>query len=1500
MIHFFYYTMTRIWKWLILIVLFQLVGLKAEAQSNCFFTHYSSRDGLSQNAVMSILQDHKGAMWFATWDGINRFNGYTFTTYKASKGSMIALTNNRVDHMYEDKYGFLWLHTYDNTAHRFDPQTETFEQVPDSEEGTNLKLSSIRVLSNGVVWLLTNGEGAVRVTTDPVTHETHSESFNSHSTFLSTNIFHEVFVDSDGNEWVLTDNGIGYFISGTSKERIAYFSDGKNDADRISQPFFSVAENENELLFGSENGRLWRYQKADKRFFLLELPTSSNISSISPLPSGEILVATLDNGFFVHNHVSQTSIHYSHAKLPTLPKEPILSTYVDKESEVWFEQENPGSVFHFNPITKVGKLERLRIEPTSVDRNRPSFHIHEDAFGVLWVHPFGGGMSYYNRAEQTLKPFYNDPDAYNWHFSNKLHSAFSDRQGNLWMGTHAKGLEKVTFKRKPFFMETPYPDLNESLSNEVRGLWEDDLGQKWVAFKNGVLRLYNRQKEYIGYLTEEGKVAKQGKPVAGVAYNIMQDRKGVFWISTKGDGIIRAERSADASNTYTLKRFVHNSKDVYSLSSNNVYSMHEDANGRIWAATFDGGLNYIEPTDSGQVNFINHRNHLKGYPIDKCYRARFVTSDSKGRIWVGTTSGALCFDGNFKQPEDIVFHHFLRIPGDKNSLGNNDVHWIIENEAHDIYLATFGGGLSKVISLDESGKASFKSYDIGDGLPSDMLLAICEDHINQLWISTEHGISKFDPKTERFENFDDKNFSFRVRFSEATSIITEDGDICFGASNGVFSFHPDSIYKSSYIPPIQFSSLSIVNNEVTPGEHSILKNSLDNTTQIVLTHKENIIGIQFAALDYTDPENIQYAYILEGLDKHWTYTSKLRSATYTHLPKGKYVFKVRSTNSDGAWVENTRALSIEILPAFWETSWAYVLYTVFIILFIFIAAYVMFTIYRLKHEVTVEQQVSDIKLRFFTNISHELRTPLTLIAGPVEHVLQRKDLPGEVREQLRVVERNTDRMLRLINQILDFRKIQNKRMKMQVRRVNIVPFVRKVMENFDSMAAEHHFDFVFETEQNNLYLWVDEDKLEKILFNLLSNAFKYTPSGKMIAVYIREDENTASIEVRDQGIGIEESKKGSIFERFENLVDKSLFNHSNSGIGLSLVKELVEMHKAQISVDSKIGEGSRFKVDFPKGKTHFEPNTDFILNDSEAEDAPDGAIAIENMEQEEALMINEANDSRHLMLLVEDNIELRSFLRNIFISKFNVVEAENGNDGYEKAVKLQPDIIISDLMMPEKDGFALLKEIRENVTTSHIPIVLLTAKSAIESKLAALESGADDYITKPFSAVYLEARVDNLLTQRSKLRGLFKDSLLSGVHIPEIIEEEAYDETADLPKMTTLDRKFMDKLMELMEKNMDNGGLVVDDFVAELAVSRSVFFKKLKSLTGLAPIEFIKEMRIKRAAELIDTGEFNMTQIAYMVGINDPRYFSKCFKQKYNMTPTEYRDRQGEKTKGSN
>ncbi|MEG1686181.1 MAG: two-component regulator propeller domain-containing protein, partial [Bacteroides sp.] len=462
----------------------------------------------------------------------------------------------------------------------------------------------------------------------------------------------------------------------------------------------------------------------------------------------------------------------------------------------------------------------------------------------------------------------------------------SDKQGNLWMCTHSKGVEKITFVKSDFKLYIPIPHDYETLGNDVRSLYTDKDQRLWVGIKSGSVRVYDKNMEYLGYLTEAGTIAKSGKGIVGVAYCITQDSRGVMWIATKGDGLVRAVKEGDK---YKLTRYKNEPDNIYSLSDNNIYSIYEDGKKRLWLATFGGGLNYIEPEKKGELTFINYRNDLKGYPIDYCHRVRHITSDSKHNIWVATTTGVLCFNENFVHPEKVVFSHYSRIPSEAGSLSNNDVYWILETKRKELYLATFGGGLNKLVSMEEQGKAKFKSYTVKDGLPSDVLLSIQEDKKGNLWISTENGLSKFSPARQTSENYDEKGFDLKVRFDEGSSSQLYNNQIAFGTSYGIFFFSPDSIRKSSYVPPITFSKLQIANIETVPGaEGSVLERNINETDNLELSHDENIFTITYAALDLKNPDNIQYAYILEGFDKDWTYVDKQRSATYTNIPKGEY------------------------------------------------------------------------------------------------------------------------------------------------------------------------------------------------------------------------------------------------------------------------------------------------------------------------------------------------------------------------------------------------------------------------------------------------------------------------------------------------------------------------------------------------------------------------------------------------------------------------------------
>ncbi len=1436
-----------------------LSGLPQDMQ--CVFTHYSTEDGLPQNRVMYMLQDHNGFMWFATWDGLCRFDGYDFVTYKARPDNNICLTSNRIDWIGEDSQGYIWLLSFDKHAYRFNPYHGTFEKIiPKGAE--NLNIRKIIILKNHVIWLISDNNAYRIVLKDKKRYIVQ---------WHENKKVHSVFLDSKKNEWILTENGIRLFLP-ENNTSLNFFMNEKGSEKK--QSFFSACERNNNIYIAAEQGLLWKYIEKDKRFIPIKIPTPSNIKDLDALGKYLIVATTEKNGFYIYDTRSGHIFSYTEKNIKDLKGIVIKSTYVDRKNLIWFNVQNLNTVCRFNFVTGRFKKDVLKNELGESVNSNPNFHIHEDVLGNLWIQPRNGNFSLYDRKNDHLVPFFNDYNSSSWHFSDKLHAAMSDRQGNLWLCTHSKGLEKISFVHRQFDFKVISNLQKGALANSVRTMYQDHKGNYWFSLKNGQISVFDIHWNYLGYLTNKGTIEKYGSPIDGVAYSIMQDHFGDIWIGTRGKGLLHLQENGTLH--YNITQYIYKENDIYSISDNSIYSLYEDKFGHIWIGTFGHGLNYIDRKEKNQlVRFTNSRNNLKSYP-SACAEIRQVCPDKEGNIWLGTTQGAISFNSHFQNPENIHFNRYKRIPGNKNTLSNNDIFNIVCTKKGEMFFATFGGGLSRLIHLSPE-KAIFKSYTTKEGLPSDVLLSAVEDNKGFLWIASENGLCRFEPQKEHCENF--SGFTLgqtNIQYDEASVMKDRSGRLYFGTGRGYISFLPDQVKKSTFTPPIVFSHLYVQQLEAEPGTNqSSLTEDINYTPKITLKPTDKIFTIVFSALDLSDKAGISYKYMLDGFDQKWQLTiDGQHQATYTNLPKGTYVFRVRSTNADGIWVNNERTLSITMMPTFWETYWAYALYILILMFIICIVAYILFVIYKLKHKVNIEKQIAEIKLRFFTNISHELRTPLTLISAPLECAFHDESLTSQTKQYLKIVKQNTSRMLNLVDQILDFRKIQNHKMKLCVQKTDVVAYIRRITENFQTLADEHHIDLIFESEKNNIFIWVDTDKLEKIIFNLISNAFKYTHDGKTIQIFIYENEQCVSIEVKDQGIGIPDNKRNFLFKRFENHLNGDYLINESTGIGLSLVKELVELHKATIEIESKQGQGSKFTVSFKKGKEYFDETVEYILNDgTEDDEAKESAMTIEKINKEE---LNRS------LLIVEDNNELRGFLKNLFMSSFKVYEASNGEEGFELAQQKTPDIIISDVMMEKKDGLTMTKQLRKDINTSHIPIILLTARTMIENKLEGLETGADDYITKPFSASYLKARVENLLLQRIKLRNLFTADLLN---------LNKNEKQITVTGITQNDKSFLSKVTELIEKNMDNSEFIVEDMVKEFAMSRTVFFKKLKALTGLSPVEFIRTMRIRRAAQLIETTDYNMTQISFMVGINGSRYFSRCFKQMYGLSPTEYKEK---------
>lgn len=684
------------------------------------FTQYTSEDGLSQNTIMSILQDDKGVMWFATWDGLYKFDGYTFNNYKAHPGDSIGLSNNRLDNIKEDRYGYIWVQSYNHQVYRFNPRLERFQAIPYD----NYLSLDMYVLPCGDVWIITVQNELIHISTHPETHEMKAtDFFKSHQISYSEPI-KSIFQDSRENQWILTENGLYRLTRNGNEEKLSSYFVAPPEKDK--QPFYDALENNHTIYFTSKQGCVYEYNPDTGQFVRQEFPTGSSIKTIRQLKKDKLFIGTASDGFFVYEQSSGNHRHYNTRNYPSLKDNQIKAVYIDTNGEAWIRLNTKG-VTHFNPENE--QFDHFILQDKygkDIVDSRPEMYIYEDVNGSLWVHPSGGGLAWYDRKNNRIRPFYNPALQSGWSADNKVTNVFTDKQGNLWLGSYGNGLEKISFNTNHFHLLTAAPDDTEFPGSNVRAVYQDRNGYIWTGNKDKVIRVYDSQWRYVGNLTSSGTISPYSTDKLGIGYSIIQDHEGTIWIGTKGNGLFAA-RPQGKPLTYHLVQYSADANDVYSLSGNEIYSLHEDRQQRIWIATFEGGINYLERgTDKEADRFINYRNRLKNYPISQCYRTRFITSDTKGNIWIGSATGLLMCKGNFKEPEEIEFQRYCRISGNANSLSNNDVHNIYFTRKGEMYVATFGGGLNKLLSL-EGAEARFQAYTMKNGLPSDVLLSIEED-----------------------------------------------------------------------------------------------------------------------------------------------------------------------------------------------------------------------------------------------------------------------------------------------------------------------------------------------------------------------------------------------------------------------------------------------------------------------------------------------------------------------------------------------------------------------------------------------------------------------------------------------------------------------------------------------------------------------------------------------------------------------------------------------------
>lgn len=1448
-----------------LMVIFLLQFSSVRAQLNSNITRYSTQDGLSHDGVLCITRDREGFIWFGTFDGINRFDGHNFVVYKSRPGDNSNLSSNKIRSIVEDKAAFLWITTYDNKIYRFNKRTEQFLPVSDGVYKhlfKDLMIDKVIPDAKDGVWLLTESQGVLhaRNITSDILEINYYAKHRPAASKLPGNAVS--FLHREGDRvWMGTEGGLSCLqLKGENSYLSVQFK--KEVTALLSRYSFTCFARSKELLFfGTADGNLLSYHLKKQEFKVTELCKGIRLNAICNSATGVLYISTSGKGLITLNPFTFKS-SYSGLKA----NDTYFSLYEDKIGLIWIEPEEIG-VIKYNPHT--GQYKHFTQKRDVISSSR-DYQVITDENGMLWASMKGGGFGYYNPISDDIDYFHDRPGSKDQKFSNIITSLLIDKSGVLWLSAKDGGINRVVSITDKFNYRRLSANPQNRSENEVRAMMKDSKGRLWICTKD--------RKVYV---------SKDGKPVSvfvnasgeiGNVYSVIEDSKGNIWLGTKGNGLFKASPVDSERSLYALSNYRNDKADSNSLSSDLVYSVIEDRKGRIWVGTLGGGINLLT-VFGNKVGFRNYDNTFSNYPFSWGNVIRHLNEDNQGRIWVATSNGLMIFDPNAVAHFNYIYHKYNKIPGDRASLGNNSVQHIYKDRGGQMWVGTFGGGLNKVIQgRKKDANIRFEVFTTENGLSNDVVLGITGDQKNNIWVATEGGLSRFNPADKTFKSYDAYDGLPKAGFSEASCLTAGDGKLYFGCIDGYISFDPRDITDQKVHAEMALTNIQLYYKNILPGaEGSPLKYAINETTELILKHDQNVISIDYAVLDYRAFNKITYAYKLEGFDKIWHHVNDQRRATYTNIPPGEYMFKVKATNADLFTDTPEKTLQIIVKPPFYLTYWAYFLYLVLAATVVVISRRIIITMIKLRNKVLVEQKLTEVKLSFFTNISHELRTPLTLIVSPLEEISRNESLSVKGKEYLNIVNRNANRMIRFINQLLDFRKIQSGKMQLSIAEVDLLALVRDICSHFSGMAATNGIHFNISSSSKEILAWVDEEKIDIIVYNLLSNAFKFTPPNKSIWVQLNyvEGVNDIELKITDEGKGISPDQLEEIFEIYYEGNTPGEKNLKGTGIGLALARDLATSHHGKLWAQNNSFGGMTFVLELKSGKAHFSAAEvkfeygrragEFIITDTPGTTI---ALPVEN--------IRDVNSPQ--VLIVEDNPELRNFLAVKLDGIYRIKSAADGREGLNAAIDLVPDLIISDVMMPNMDGIQMLDQLKNDIRISHIPVILLTAKSSVESQIEGLKYGADLYITKPFHTDFLLASVENLISSRKKL---FEQ--LSGAFDKKILNlgpEEIV--------ITSKDETFLKETIKIVEDGMTDPEFNIDNVATAIGMGRTTFYKKLKSLTSLSPVELVRDMRLKRSKQLLDAGSQNVSEVGYLVGFNSLPYFSTCFKEKYKMSPSVY------------
>lgn len=1050
--------------------------------------------------------------------------------------------------------------------------------------------------------------------------------------------------------------------------------------------------------------------------------------------------------------------------------------------------------------------------------------------------------------------------------NKSVRSVYFAKKGIIWIGTYQGGVNKYDPNLALFNVKRSTPFDPHGLSAPtVTAFAEYKNGGMFVGTDGGGLHLFDRNTGLFNHFDIKSKISHSGNPLS--ILTLEMDTQKRLWIGTYQDGLFAFDLQSHAYTQYVA------GNTTRSLSQNDIFFVKQDSKGMIWIGTNGHGVDIFDPRNQTFTNYSNHPSTEKGLHLPLNGFMRAIAEDRNGDVWLGSSgTGIAVF-----HPASRSFTLYNKL---NSGLSSDVVYTILHDHAGRTWVGTNNGGLN----VFDVNTQKFSHLNENNGLPSGIVYKILEDKDGLIWVSTDKGISSINPKTKSVKNYSRPNGVQDSPFMMGSGLSATTGELYFGGQDGFNYFSPQSLPVNNVMPPVLLTDLKIANKTIIPGDNAPIKEQISIAKNISLDYGQNF-SISYTALNYTAPQQNQYAYKLSGFDRDWNKVGKEKTAYYTNLDPGHYVFQVRASNNDGKWNDKVTTINIDVKPPLWRTVYAYIAYALMAVGLLF---YIRHRgIQKIKNQLALEQEKINArkaieqqrreaehiheldmqKIKFLTNLSHEFRTPISLILAPTDKLLSAPKDPA-IAGQLNMIRRNARRLLNLVNQLLDFRKMEEQELKLNLAAGDLVAFVKEATESFHDLSDRKKIALFVDSSLPWLPALFDHDKIERIIFNLLSNAFKFTDEGGVIRVKMRAADNDTPdapnfcITVADTGIGISIEAQEHIFERFFTESKESPILNQGSGIGLSITREFVQLHGGDITVESEPGRGTTFNITLPVIPI---PATNEVKRPEKQADAEAIQPVINNNAP--------ATDKLATILLVEDNDEFRYHLKDSLQSHYHIIEAANGKEGWQRALSGHPQLIVSDISMPYMNGIELSQKIKADKRTGHIPVILLTASNAEEDQLKGLESGANDYLTKPFNFEILNTKIKNVLLYNRSLKDAYSRQI-------QVTAKEIEIESGDA--------KLLNAVVKYIDDKLNDPELSVEELSKHVGMSRGSLYHKLLELTGLTPIEYIRSVKLERAAALLEKSDYNVAQIAYMTGFGTPSYFSRLFKSSYNMLPSEY------------